>query len=224
MGSAILVFAVAALLCAAASLWLLVSYRRADKSAKAAPALIVCAVVAVAALGGYLVVGRPELPDAPYSARLDALKQRDPTSFTADEALAILAEAAREDTRDPRPHFYSGQVLLDAGRAEEAARAYDAALRRDPNNLEAMLGLARSMVQIDGGRVSDSARVLFEQVGAATNDPAPWIYQAMAAMQSGDDANAQRLWGEALVRMQPDDPRREMATRMSRGEPIEGMN
>jgi len=224
MGSAILVFAVAAILCAAASLWLLIAYRRADNNARAAPALIVCAAVSVAALGGYLVLGQPELADAPYSARMEALKQRDPTSYTVDEALAILAEAAREYPGDPRPHFYSGQVLLDAGRAEEAARAYDAALRRDPNSLEAMLGLARSMVQIDGGRVSDQARALFEQVGAVTNDPAPWIYQAMAAMQAGDDASAQRMWGEALARMSPDDPRREMATRMSRGEPIEGAN
>lgn len=224
MGSAIMVFAVAALLCAAASLWLLTSYRKADKGAKAAPALIVCAIVSVVALGGYLVLGRPDLADAPYAARLDALKQRDPTTYTADEALAILAEAARENPGDPRPHFYSGQVLLDAGRAEEAARAYDAALRRDPNNIDAMLGLARSLVQIDGGRVSEQARALFQQVGAATNDPAPWIYQAMAAMQSGDDSNAQLMWGEALTRMAPDDPRREMATRMSRGEPIEGTN
>ncbi|GAM98874.1 cytochrome c heme lyase subunit CcmH [alpha proteobacterium U9-1i] len=224
MGSALSVFVVAALLCAGASLWLLGAYRRADEAAKPGPALLVCVVVSAAALAGYVLIGRPELADAAYSERLDALKQRDPTSYSADEALAILAEAAREEPRDPRPHLYSGQVLLDSGRAEEAARAFDAALRRDPDMTEAMLGLARSMVQIDGGRVSDDARSLFEQVAATSNDPAPWIYQAMSAMQSGDEAGARRFWGEALTRMAPDDPRREMAGRMSRGEAVDGEN
>jgi hypothetical protein len=39
----------------------------------------------------------------------------------------------------------------------------------------------------------------------------------MAAMEEGRTADAPRLWGEALARMAPDDPRREMARRMSEG-------
>jgi cytochrome c-type biogenesis protein CcmH len=213
-----MVFLAAAILCAGAALWALSAYRRADKTARAAPALIGCAIVAAGALGTYLLIGRPALADAPYGPRLEALKQRDPTSYSADEALAILAEAARDHPGDALPHFYTGQVLLQAERAEEAARAFDAALRRDPNMVEAKLGMARSLVQVDEGRVSDAARALFEEVGAVSDEPTPWIYQAMAAMQSGRDADAQRLWGEALQRMTPDDPRREMAARMSRGE------
>lgn len=212
------VFLAAAVLCAAAALWGLRAYRRAEAGARAAPAFAVCVLVAVGALGTYMFIGRPDLADAPYAARLDALKQRDPTGYSAEEAIAILAEAARDHPGDALAHFYTGQVLLQTGRAEEAARAFDAALRRDPRMIDAKLGLARSMVQIDDGRVSDDARALFEEVGALTNDPAPWIYQAMAAMQTGNDDDAQRFWGEALVRMAPDDPRREMARRMSRGE------
>lgn len=212
------VFLVAAVLCAAAAAWGLRAYRRAESGARAAPALAVCGLVAAAALGAYIIIGRPDLADAPYAQRLEALKQQDPTSYSAEEAIAILAEAARNHPGDPLPHLYTGQVLLQAGSAEAAARAFDAALRRDPGMIDAKLGLARSMVQIDEGRVSDEARALFEEVGALTSDPVPWIYQAMAAMQSGRDADARRFWGEALTRMAPDDPRREMAGRMSRGE------
>lgn len=212
------VFLVAAVLCAAAAAWGLRAYRRGDSGARAGPALAVCGVVAAAALGAYILNGRPDLADAPYAERLEALKQRDPTSYSAEEAIAILAEAARNHPDDPLPHLYTGQVLLQAGSAEAAARAFDAALRRDPGMTDAKLGLARSMVQIDEGRVSDEARTLFEEVSALTNDPVPWIYRAMAAMQAGRDADAQRFWGEALTRMAPDDPRREMAGRMSRGE------
>jgi cytochrome c-type biogenesis protein CcmH len=174
-------------------------------------------MVMAGALGLYLSIGSPSLPDAPFAARLAALKHRDPTSFTADEALAILSQAARDNPGDPRPLFYLGQVLLDSGRAEEAARVFDAALRRDPSNVEAMLGLGRSMVAIDDGRVSAEALALFEQAGAMSDDAAPFVYQAMAAMQEDRAADAQRLWGQAYARMAPDDPRRAMAQRMSTG-------
>lgn len=178
---------------------------------------MLCGVVAVAALGVYLVIGRPELRDAPYQERLEALKQRDPATFSADEALAVLSEATKDHPGDALPHFYMGQVLLGQGRAEEAARAFDAALRREPELVEAMLGLGRALVSIENGRVTPEALALFQHAGDLTDDPAPWIYQAMAAMDEGRDADARRLWGEALRRMPDDDPRRQMAQEMSSG-------
>ncbi|MDX2274643.1 MAG: hypothetical protein NW206_04260 [Hyphomonadaceae bacterium] len=218
MSSALAFAIAAAILCAGAAFWVLRAYRRASagEDARALPALLGAALVIAATLGVYLFIGRPALPDAPYAARLEALKQRDPTTFTAEEALAILGEAARDHVNDPRPLIYSGEVYMQMGDAEAGARAYDAALRRDPNSIEAMLGLARAMVAIDEGRVSPEALALFERVGAATNDPAPWIYQAMAAMQSGGDARP--FWSEAYRRMAPDDPRRTMAERIINGE------
>jgi cytochrome c-type biogenesis protein CcmH len=204
------VLLVAAVLTAGAAFWVLRAYRRAGGGAASpAPALAASGLVAVAALGIYLTVGRPELADAPYVARLEALKERDPTTYTAEEALAILAEAARDNPTDPLPHFYTGQLLYNQGRAEEAARAFDAALRREPQLAEAMLGLGRALVAIEGGRVTPEALALFQRAGALSDEPAPWIYQAMAAAQAGEDARP--MWREALSRMAPDDPRREMA-------------
>lgn len=218
MFAALTVLALGAVLTAGSAYWVLRAYRRAGGGARAAaPALVMCGAVGLVALCAYLVAGRPDLPDAPYAARLEALKHRDPTTYTADEALAVLAEAARENPRDPLPHFYSGEVLLNQNRAQEAAREYDAALRREPALAEAMLGLGRSLVRIEGGRVSPEALTLFQQAGALTNDPAPWIYQAMAAMEESRDADVRRFWGEALQRMGPEDPRRAMAQQMSTG-------
>jgi cytochrome c-type biogenesis protein CcmH/NrfG len=154
------------------------------------------------------------LPDAPYAARLEALRHRDPSTFTSDEALAVLDQAAKQHPGDARPHLYAGELLLQEGRGEEAAREFDAALRRDPRLPEAMMGLGRAIVRING-RVTPEALAQFQQVAALTTDPAPWIYQAMAAIQDGRAADARRFWGEALARMSSDDPRREMARRMS---------
>lgn len=213
MLTAWIVLAVAAVLTAAVATWVLRAYRRAPggEHARAAPVFATCAAIGVAALGIYLFIGRPDLPDTSYRARLEALRDRDPATFTAEEALAVLHEGARDNPTDPLPHLFTGQILMQAGDAQGAARAFDAALRRDPQMAAAMLGLGRAMVQIEEGRVSPEALRLFQQAGALTNDPAPWMYQALAAIGAGDEAAARGYWAEALARMAPDDPRRQMA-------------
>ena len=205
----------AAALASAALFWVLRAYRRAGDGAKPAPVLIACALVAVGALGLYAAIGRPGLRDAPFAQRLAALRHRDPMTYTPDEALAVLDQAAKANPSDPTPHIFTGQILLERGQPEAAARAFDAALRRDPRSIEAMLGLGRALVRTDDGRVSADALRLFQTAGAASRDPTPWVYQAMAAMQAGQDAK--HFWAEALARMPGDDPRRAMAQRMSRG-------
>jgi cytochrome c-type biogenesis protein CcmH/NrfG len=171
--------------------------------------LAISGVVALVTLGIYLAIGRPELQGASYQTRLEALKGRDPTTYNVDEALAILAEAAKDNLRDPLPHLFSGQLLLDQRRPQEAARSFDAALRRDPGSGEAMLGLGRAMVGAEG-RVTPEALALFHQAGALTDDPAPWLYQARAAVEADNEPEARRFWNEALSRMAADDPLRQM--------------
>lgn len=212
------VFAVGAVLTAIVTVWGLAVYRRAEGAGEAQPlpALIACAVIVLTAVGAYAGIGHPSLKGGSYQERLEALRHRDPSTYTFDEALAVLSEAAKDDPRDPLPYLYSGDLLLRTERPQEAARAYDAALRRDPELAEAMLGLGKAMVAADGGTVSPEALELFRQAGARMSDPAPWIYLALEAMQHDRAVEARRYWGEAYSRMRPDDPRREMAQRFSR--------
>jgi cytochrome c-type biogenesis protein CcmH len=217
MSTPLFVILTGALLAAGAAFWTLRATRRAGGDARAGRlVLLACACASILALTTYLVAGRPDLPGAAYAARLAAVKQRPPETYTLDEALAVLAEGAHDHPSDPRPHLFSGEILLANGRPQEAARAFDAALRRDPGSTEALLGLGKSRLAIDG-RFTPEALALFEQAGAASDDPAPWIYRAMAAMELGDNADAALLWGEALTRMGDDDPRREMARRFASG-------
>lgn len=215
-----LILILAALLCAGVAAFVLAAYRRAGAAeAKPAPALILCGVAAAAALALYLFMGRPDLADQPYDARMAALQNRDPSSFSADEALAVLGKAARENPHDARPHVFTGDILLNMERPQDAARAYDAALRRDAANPDALLGMGKALMQSDEGRVGPEALRLFSAAAeAAPRDPRPWIYQAMAAMQQGQSEAATRAWREAGKRMDADDPRRAMAERFGRGE------
>ena len=202
--NSIIVLAVAALMTTAAAAWTLRAYRMAGGGmVSARPALFTCGAVAVIALAAYLAIGRPELPDAPMDARLEALRHRDPTSYSPEEALAVLTRAARDNPRDARPHLFAGQILLSQDRAEEAARQFDAALRRDPRSTDAMMGMGRAMVRVANGRVTPEALALFQQVGVLTHEPAPWIYQTMAAMQNGRVDEGRRLCAEAVTRGAP---------------------
>jgi len=218
MTSALLVMIAAAVLTACAATWALRAYRLADGGAleRPAPVLAACAIGGVAALGLYLGLGRPDIPDMPYAQRIEALGARDPATLTVDEWLAVLHKGARDNPRDARPLLLAGLVLLNTGHAQEAAQAYEGALRRDPSSGEAMIGLGRSMVQVDQGRVSPEALRVFEAAArAAPADPTPWLYQAMAALQSGRNADARRFSNEAVKRMPADDPARAMAAQFT---------
>jgi cytochrome c-type biogenesis protein CcmH len=202
------VLLIGAVLSAGAGFWALRAYRRAGGDAPRA-ALAACALTALAALGAYLAVGKPSLPGAPYAERLSALLDRDPRSYSSEERVAVLSHFAKQHPDDFEPHFFSGQELLAQGRAREAAAAFEAALRRDPISGEALLGLGRALVSIEG-RVTPEAQAVFLQAGERSADPAPWIYLAMAAMEQSDAEAARAHWRQALSRMPPDDPRRAM--------------
>lgn len=207
-----------ALLAAGAAFWTLRATRRAGGDARVGRlVLVVCAAASVVALGVYLLNGRPTLVGGAYAERLEALRQRPEETYNAEEWLAVLAADSRANAADPWPYLATGEIYLRTNRPQEAARAFDAALRRDPRSVDALIGVARSIATIEGGFTPDALAYL-EQASAIGDDPAPWIYRAMAAMEADNAAETRRMWGEALARMGPDDPRREMARRFASGQ------
>ena len=226
MANTLVIILAAVLLCAGAAALVLRAFVRAEDGPKQRPAkaFIVAGIAGAAAFGAYLYLGRPDLPGQPYAPRVAALKDRSLESLTSEEVLAILSQRAREEPGAYEPHLYSGQVYLMAGDADRAARAFDAALRREPNLAPALLGLGRALVARNDGLVtSDAEAVLREAAAAAPNDPAPWLYIATGAMQQERNEDARAAWREAYQRMGPEDPRREMAQRMINLESFENI-
>lgn len=212
--SGLFLFALFALIVAAAAVWALKAYRDGGGKQKRL-ALGAMAVFALVTLGAYAALGRPNLPDEPYGARIEALKRRPIESYNQAELLARLAAEARANPNDARPLLAAGAIHADEGRPQDAARAFDAALRRDPNSTFAMLNLGRALVAIDQGRVGPDALRLFNAVAEREPDnPTPWLYQALAATQEGRAEDERSLWGEVLKRLPPGDPRRAMAQQM----------
>jgi cytochrome c-type biogenesis protein CcmH len=216
-GQTLPLLALALLIGLAAALWPLRAYLRSGATARA-PALVVAVAVAVGSLGVYLIKGRPGLADLPFAARialLEEIARVAPDRLSGPQMLAILEARARKAPREPQPHYFSGVIHASEGRYEDAARAFDAALRRDPTNPDIMIELGAAMVAMNGREVTPEALVLFEQAEPLKpGDVRPVFYRALAASQSGNKKAALELWPRVLAMLPQDDPRRRMASMM----------
>lgn len=98
------------------------------------------------------------------------------------EMLARMLDAARQ--------------ALFAGNYSDAMAAYQAILRRDPRNVDAITGLG--LIVAIGGHV-DSALETFDRALAINPDfPPALLYRGQALNQKGDSAGAIRMWEKWL--------------------------
>lgn len=217
-GQTLSLIALAALVGLAAALWPMRAYFRSGGAVKRGGALAAAAGCVALALGVYVVTGRPGMADNPFAARIAALEKTAataPLSLDESQMLAILAERARRMPKDPQPLYFTGVMHASQGRYEEAARAFDGALRRDPTNPQIMIELGAAMVAVEGRVVSPQALALFEEAGRRRpDDVRPVFYRALAASQNGRKAEALELWPRVLAMLPQDDPRRQMASMM----------
>jgi cytochrome c-type biogenesis protein CcmH/NrfG len=203
----------AALIGGLAAWWVARAYGRAG--GKPGPALIGVGIGLVAAAGLYLAIGRPALPDEPFRPRLAALLGKNPDEMTPNELLTVLDARAKMNSADPAPLIFSGEILTELGRPDLAISQYDEALARNANSAPALIGLGRAQVAMEQGKITAEALKSFSRAReAAPEDPIPWLYQALAASQDGQYADAAVLWPEVLKRLPSDDPRRRMAKQM----------
>ncbi len=173
----------------------------------------VLALAALVAMGGYLAIGRPGYADQPMAARQAALAERvrtDPGSLTAAELLSRLEQAVREQPEAPEPHFFIGELLRSEGRPDEAARAYQSALRRDGNHVPSLIALADVLVELGNGAVSAEATELYGRAYALDEtEVRAGMWAAMGAAQAGDQERALQAMRYIYARLPEDDPRRE---------------
>jgi len=143
---------------------------------------------------------KSDLGDAKYEPALRALVELERTAGRTPQALALLSDLAAGRPDAAPLHALRGDVLLADGRREEAAAAYEAALRADPAAPAALAGKAR--VLRAEGRLADAV-ALFDRTpkGAAGGQ---YEYEAaQAVLASGDEAGARKRL-EELVRRHPE--------------------
>ena len=148
--------------------------------------------------GLYAVSGSPGRADAPFQARERELLSRDPATLTQDEILLLLQERARTMPDDPKPHALMGQILVTAGRDQDALRAYQAVLRRAPTDSEAIAEAAGILTRLNGGVVGVDAQAAFDAaLKINPKSPSARYYLGLADWQAGRKAAAMTAWRDA---------------------------
>jgi cytochrome c-type biogenesis protein CcmH len=143
-------------------------------------------------LGFYGRLGRPDLPDAPLSARLQSA---DPDNTDVASAIVRIEAHLREHPEDGRGWEVIAPVYLRLGRTAEARRAFVEAIRLLGDSAARQAGLGEAILANAQGVVTAEARQAFQKATAA--DPAlpqPRYYLGLAALQDGKPDEARAIW------------------------------
>ncbi|HYF57315.1 MAG TPA: c-type cytochrome biogenesis protein CcmI [Salinarimonas sp.] len=167
---------------------------------RAASALAL-SLVPLCALAVYGAYGSPGLPGQPAASRAP----QDPERVGIAQAVAQIEAHLAKNPDDGRGWEVLAPVYMRAGRYEEAARAFAAAIRSLGGSAERYANLGEALTNARDGVVSAEARAAFEEalkLDAAA--PKPAFYLARAAEQDGKPDEAARRY-EALVAASPAD-------------------
>lgn len=154
-------------------------------------------------IAGYALQARPGLAGAPKPY----------TEPFAEDAAAIV-EARRIFSGSDLPPSNKWVVIADGlarnGQYDNAVEVLLGALDDDPDNAEAWLALANSLVAHADGLLTPAALYAYRKArDAAPDAPGPPFFLGLALAQSGRFAEARELWSKLLERAPADAPWRE---------------
>jgi cytochrome c-type biogenesis protein CcmH len=162
---------------------------------RAASALALSAVP-ILALALYGAHGSPHLPDQPLAARL----KQPAEEMDIAEAIGRIEAHLAQNPQDGRGWEVIAPVYFRMGRADDAVKAYETALRLlgpDPNRLTQY---GEALVSAQDGVVPAEARSAFEKaLQLDPGSPKARFYLARAAEQDGDRDKARALYTALLT-------------------------
>lgn len=173
---------------------------RAESRRRIAVILIFILVPAIT-FGLYSRLGSPNLPDQPLLARLG----NSGGGTDLETALAKIEAHLIADPADGRGFEVVAPVYMHLSRFDEAAKAYEAALRLLGENAERRADYGEALTAGAGGIVTAQARAAFEQALADEADlPKAHYYLGLAAEQEGDKPKAIAIYQKMLAGAPPD--------------------
>ena len=166
------------------------------------PALLLALAIPGLALLIYDYLGSPGLPGQPFAAREDR-----PVDGQQDKIIAQLKERLASNPGDADAWALLGNLYARMGRWAEAGAAYRDALAADGQHLEALIGMAESLVALAQGVVVPEARQIF--AGILEKDPrqpSALYYAGLALAQDGLLEEAYEVWSNLLEAAAPEAP------------------
>ncbi|MBV9510729.1 MAG: c-type cytochrome biogenesis protein CcmI [Caulobacteraceae bacterium] len=173
------------------------------------PVAVAAALIPLAAIGLYLLVGSPGAADQPFASRLAAWRAADPASLSPPQMAAVLSRAAAEHPADPTPLYYLARLEVSLGQTEAAAHEARRAVALAPGRADLWGLLGAILAAQPGGDASAEAKAAFQQSLAL--DPAnadARYFLSRARIAGGDVEGGLAGWRALVADLKPDDPRR----------------
>jgi len=151
--------------------------------------IAVAAVVPVAAIGLYTVIGSPGAADQPYAKRLTAWRAADPSTLDPPRMAAVVGAIVAEHPGKVLPLYYLAQAQMAAGEPYQAERSLRQALTLAPNRADLWTALGGLLTAEAQGEPSGASLAAFQR--ARTLDPKapiPRYNLAIARVRAGDVA------------------------------------
>ncbi|WP_417680180.1 c-type cytochrome biogenesis protein CcmI [Roseibium sp.] len=162
---------------------------------------IVC--LPLLALGTYLFIGSPDLPDSPLAARLSA----PPQDQSVEVLVARVEKHLAANPQDGQGWDVLAPVYMRIGKPREAARAYQHAVRLLGPNVRRMTDLGEALTVANDGIVSADARGAFEQaIKMDKTAVKPRFFIALSLGQEGKKDEAIAAWQDLLKGADPQAP------------------
>lgn len=170
--------------------------------------LLVAAAIGLAALAGYLVLGRPGEADQPLESRIETWRAGQLTDLSPAQLAAVLRQAL---SARPEAEGYRFLALAEAqaGNPSGAARALRRALALAPERADLWEMLGLSLLSRSQGEVTSDVRdALTEAVRLNPGALAARFHLARGRAASGDTEGAVRDLKALAATLPAGDPRR----------------
>ena len=145
-------------------------------------ALALLALVPAFAVGAYLLIGRPNMPDQPLASR-----QMPPKSLNIDDALLKIEAHLLKNPQDGKGFEVVAPVYMRTGRYDEARIAYSKVIALLGETPERLADLGESLVALGNGVINGDAKQAFSRaLTLEPGHPKSRFYLAMAIEQDGN--------------------------------------
>ncbi len=172
-------------------------------TSRAWAAAAVALFVPVLALGLYMKLGRPDLPDMPRAERMAESK----AETQVENAIVNIEKHLAANPNDGRGWQVLAPVYLKLGRMDDAVHAFRESLRLNGDSAVALADYAEALIFAGKGNVPEEARKALAR--AVELDPAAGkarYYLGLAAEQAGEPASAAEIWSKLAADSPPNSP------------------
>lgn len=169
-------------------------------------ALGIIALVPFISLVLYFSEGSPQLPDAPFEARVNVPADQLPL----EGLVARIEQQLMKAPEDRRALTVIGPAYMQLRRYDDAANTYRTLLALEGKKAELYISLGEALAAAQGGLVQSDARQAFAAAAQLEpNNPRAEYYLGLAELQAGDKPAAIKRWKALLATAKPDAPWRQ---------------